>query len=99
MYGAAHPTEADTLNRGLKALVSERMQIVADQVFGGQAGVTVIIPTPMIGVGYMVIIKPREMGGFIGQITVASQALNSFVVYNSGSDIVTLFDAMVIDLS
>jgi len=98
-YGAGHPTELDRVNRGLKELVDERIQIIRSQTFGGQSGKTVTIPTPMNATTYMVAIKPKGGSGFIGEISVSLQALNSFVVYNSGSDIATQFDAIVTDLS
>ena len=59
--------------------------------FNGPAGRTVAIAD--IGTtDYKVTITPVAVGAYIGNISVGSKAANSFVVYNSGSDVATAFD-------
>jgi hypothetical protein len=98
-YGADHLTEADTINRALKQLVNVRMQVIRDQVFNGQTGKTVSIPTALNATNYMVAVISKAVSGFIGEISIGTKALNSVVVYNTGSDVTSTFDLIVIDLS
>lgn len=63
--------------------------------FNGTTGRTVAIAD--VGTtNYRVSIIPTAVGAYIGNITVGNKAANSFVVYNSGSDVATAFDYILI---
>jgi hypothetical protein len=47
----------------------------------------------------MVAVISKAVSGFIGDISIGTKALNSVVVYNTGSDVTSTFDLIVIDLS